>query len=323
VRAALVILLATAGSAAAAPVDEPAAIIVVVIDPQAATVVPSGALCAAIAEDVRAPVTTEAATTAPIRGVLTIASDGARLVLSYRNARGEEIRRVVARSDERATRLETIALIAGNLIRDEADELLQQLERPPATHTHADAQPLTTEPTTAIIVEPPPIAGPPTLTRKMPARGSQHPWSIGLLSFISSRSAERVYTTGSGIYVSRALGRHVALGLTDILVFQNGGQYVISAGPFGEAFWFAKDWLQLFGQLGVPMQGRWGGSRDAGFGAQPFAGGGLRFWLKGRVSLGVAARVAVVATNAFGTPPTELIQGTVTGSGGLEVGFRF
>lgn len=313
-RAALVILLAAAGSAAAEPADEPAPFILVVMAHEAEAIVPSAALCTAIAEDLHAPVATETPPTAPIRGVLTIATDGPLLVLTYRNENGEETRRVVPRGEERATQLETIALIAGNLIRDEADELLVNLERqsprPAATHT------------TEVIVDTPPVAGASAITRRVPTRSSTHPWSIGLLAFVSSRSAEPVYTTGSGFYVSRALGRHVAIGLTDLVMFQSEGRYVVSAGPYGEAFWFAKAWVQLFGQVGVPMQGRWGGNPPAAFGAQPFLGGGLRFWIGGRLSVGVGARVGIVATNSFGAPPTELTQGTITASGGLEVGFH-
>jgi hypothetical protein len=223
--------------------------------------------------------------------------------------------------DQRAS-LEMIALVAANLVRNDADELLASLGR-----EHSCTEP--SRPDDSAPSEPPRLAADSSSTtsnvvisRPRLHRASARRWSFGMLGYLSSRSAEPVYSPGNGFYASRTVSRHFALGLTDIMVLPDEGQTILSGGPYAEAFWFAKDWLQLFGQLGVPLQGRWSANRPAAFGAQPFVGTGLRFWIGGRISIAAAARVAVVASSAFGTPPTDLVQGAVSVGGGLELGFH-
>jgi hypothetical protein len=320
--AALIGALAATAVAHAAP-DAARAPLLLVVQAEAARFVPATALGERLANDLGLPVRIAVApATATTRGLLTIDWDVARqrLILTYRDAGGDEISRSLGGAHDQAASLEAVALVAANLIRNEAEELLCALAHPRA----AAAPPAPPSPV-VVASDAPPATEDIVISRRRapaPGRATAHPWSFGALAYLSSRSAEPVYTPGSGFYVARTVGRHFALGLTDLMMFPNEGQTVISGGPYGEGFWFAKDWLQLFSQLGVPLQGRWGGNQRAAFGAQPFFGAGLRFWIGGRISIAAAARVGVVASPAFGTPPTGLVQGTVTASGGLELGFH-
>jgi hypothetical protein len=303
-------LTLAAATAQAAPAP-----LVIIVQADAAKLVPPVALGEKLANDLDIPVLVQPVPPPLFRGVLTISWDEQqrRIVLTYRDANGDEMTRVFADGLDQRTGLEVLALVAANLVRNDTDELLATLtrERP-------------SPPSPAPVGESSISTG--NLAISRPAnpisRAMTHRWSFGTLAYLSSRSAEPVYTPGSGFFVSRTMSKHLALGLTDIMVFPNGGQTVLSVGPYTEAFWFARNWLQLFGQLGVPLQGRWSTNRPAAFGAQPFLETGLRFWIGGRVSLAAALRVAVVASSAFGAPPTELVQGTVSASGGLELGFH-
>jgi hypothetical protein len=288
--------------------------LIIIVQGDAAKLVPPVALGEKLAGDLDVPVLVQADPPTVFRGVLTISWDEPRrrFVLTYRDASGEEMSRIFADGLDQRTGLEVLALVAANLVRNDTEELLATLTPRHVSAGTPVADPSTT-PSNIVIARP----------RATPVdRALAHRWSIGTLGYLSSRSAEPVYSTGSGFFVSRTMSRHLALGLTDIMVFPNGGQTVLSGGPYAEAFWFARDWLQLFGQLGVPLQGRWSANRPAAFGAQPFLEGGLRFWIGGRVSIAAAMRVAVVASSAFGSPPTELVQGTVSAGGGLELGFH-
>jgi hypothetical protein len=92
----------------------------------------------------------------------------------------------------------------------------------------------------------------------------------------------------------------------------------ISAGPFVEAFWFPRRWLQPFGQLGLPLEVRWQGA-TAGFAVAAYAGTGVRFWVSDRWSLGAAVRLMVVASNGFVVWNEDLPPGSVSFAAGLEV----
>jgi hypothetical protein len=298
--------------------------LIVIVHEDAERLVPPAALGEKLANDLDIPVV-HAARTPAARGVLTISWDEARrrLILTYRDASGEERSRIFADGLDQRASLEMIALIAANLVRNDADELLALVK-----HQHSSAEPPRRD-DSAQPAEPLRLAADSSsatsnvvVSRRRVNRALAQRWSFGILGYISSRSAEPVYSPGSGFYVSRTMSKHFALGFTDIMVFPDEGQTVLSGGPYAETFWFARDWLQLFGQLGIPLQGRWSANRPAAFGAQPFVGGGLRFWIGGRVSIGAAARVAVVASSAFDVPPTGLVQGTVSVSGGLELGFH-
>jgi hypothetical protein len=297
--------------------------VVITVDPEAARLAPPSALRRRVEDDLCAPVLAQAPEPpTTLRGVLTIAVDAScRIVISYRDAGGNEIHRTVAVTRDPAATVEVIALIAGNLVRDEADEILAELAPPMETRQPPPA--VATEPSATV-----PQAAASTILigfareRGARSRAASHPWSLGTLAYFSSRSAETVYTPGSGLFLSRTVSQHFSLGATDLIVAPVAGRMMLSGGPFIEGFWFAKDWLQLFGQLGLPMQGSWGGNRDSAFGAQPFLGGGLRVWIGGHTSVAAGARVAIVASSAYGAPPAELVQGTVSMSGGLEIGFH-
>jgi hypothetical protein len=112
------------------------------------------ALRDAIARELGVPAV--APTSAPatgVRGTLTVALDPERRILiTYRDAAGHEVWRVISRPTDAAAALATIAFIAGNLARQEADELAAQL-RPAQPPTPPPPPP--PPPTTPVIVSPP------------------------------------------------------------------------------------------------------------------------------------------------------------------------
>jgi hypothetical protein len=319
-RAALLLVVVAAARAAPAAARAP---LILVVQTDAAKRVPPVELAERLERDLSIPVLVQSTPNKAARGVLTITWDerGRRLLLTYHDGCGDEMSRVLGDAPEHRTSVDMIALVAANLVRNETDELLAEL-----AHQRSSAEPPDRD-TSEVVLK---LAADSSSTdnvvvtrpRTRPSsRATTHPWSFGTLTYLSSRSAEPVYSPGNGFYVSRTFSKHFSLGLTDIMVLPNEGQTVLSGGPYAEGFWFARDWLQLFGQLAIPLQGRWGSGRSA-FGAQPFFAGGLRFWIGGRVSIAAAVRVAVVASSAFAAPPTELVQGTVSAGGGLELGFH-
>ena len=88
---------------------------------------------------------------------MTVRRAGNTLVLRYRSAggSGREVERTVTAPTDRGELLKTCALLAGNLVRDEAEELLGQLARPkpaPDLFLHA-AKVMGVAPTECAVVE--------------------------------------------------------------------------------------------------------------------------------------------------------------------------
>ena len=122
--------LAPAGSEASRPPAQ-AAPVVVDVDATAQSL-PEDSIRDAIAHELGAPVIAPGEPTAqPPRGTLRIMMDDQRrIVLIFRDAAGREVWRTVTRPDDPAAALATIAFLAGNLAREEADELIVQAPPP-------------------------------------------------------------------------------------------------------------------------------------------------------------------------------------------------
>jgi hypothetical protein len=300
-------------AAAAQPRADDRSALVVTFEPEAARLAPPAAVRDAIARDLGAQaLAAQPAPPARARGVLMVAVDGGRLVLTFRDAAGNEIQRAIAAAGDPAANVELITLIGGNLVRDEAAELIAELS-PARALVAAPERAAPTTPEPELIISRSRPGGRPERARGL---------TVGAEAYLSSRSAERIYSPSSGLFVARALGPHLALGVNNLLITSTEGQTVLSGGPFVEGSSFASRWLHLFGQAGVPLQARWGGPSPGGLGVQPYLGAGVRAWLGGRFSIGVGARAARVASSVFAAPPAALTRGTVSVSGGLEVGLR-
>jgi hypothetical protein len=325
--AAAVFLVLFARAAAAATLDCPeGGPIVIRIEPEAAGFVSADLVRQAIERDVGP------ASLSPIVGsradgcrVLTIAAEQAdRIVLRYRDRDGNTIERNLAPASDRADTAERIALIAVNLVHNEADKILEDLDNSAASRASAEAS-------SPAAAQPGPDAlssvsasGVVSAERTRPVEETRvsHRWSFGALAYVWPRTAATVYTHDVGVFASRSLRGHFSVGATDIFVAPNAGRTVFSLGPFIEASWHLGRSLQPFGQIGVPMQGLVGGNRDAGFGAQPFLGAGIRLEIGGHTSIAFAARLATVVTDAYAAPPTELVRGTTSVTTGLELAFH-
>jgi hypothetical protein len=157
-----------------------------------------------------------------------------------------------------------------------------------------------------------------TLDRPAPDRALAHRLALGLEGYASSLNGH-AYGLG-GLSLAYTVAAHVALGMNHLAWARSSGREAVTAGPFVEASWFPRAWLQPFAQAGVPVQVRWGNGLPAAVGVAPFAGAGLRFWIGGRVSVGVGARVLAVATDGYLAWAGELRKGAVSFAGGLECG---
>jgi hypothetical protein len=157
----------------------------------------------------------------------------------------------------------------------------------------------------------------------------QRPWSIGLAGQVTTVPQEpdgREAIGFGGLRVGYALGEHLALGVTDVGLANagalRGDRWGFGLGPYAELGTFASESVQLFGQLGAPLQLRWGGDADDEAGLAPFAGAGARFWLGSGFSITLEARAQVVASRAYLAMGRVLPQGAAAVSGGLGIDFH-
>jgi hypothetical protein len=336
----LVLLLSLASSTARAQVPpDDRRPVVISVDPSAAGLGDPAQLQAAIAGELGAPAAAQAE---GARGTLTIGVDEARrVVLVYRDAAGNEIHRTIVAPVDPAATVEMLSLIAANLIRNEAEDLLWQAGPP----VQAPVAPTAPIPITPVAPPPPlaPVAPPPSLpplappapvvmeltavaparpVADAPNRALAHPNAIGTDGFISSRRG-RVYGTG-GFYYARALTRHLAVGINNVAGgSDNNDRVALTAGTFLELFAFPRPWLSLYGQGGALFQARFGDGNSTAGGAAPFVAGGLRFWLGEHFSIAASGRVMVVASDSYDTWPETLSQGAVSIAAGLDAGAHF
>ena len=120
--------VAFAQEATPAVTAEPARPVVVVVE-QGVQGLAAGDVRAAVSRELGVPAVGIADAAAPrARGMLTIAvGEDHRLVVVYRDASGGELWRTIAAPDDPVGVVGTIALLAGNLARDESTELLGAL----------------------------------------------------------------------------------------------------------------------------------------------------------------------------------------------------
>ncbi len=114
-----------AASSAEAEVESPR-VLVVAVDPGASGLDPE-AVRGAIARELRVDVTVEPSPNS--LGELAVRIAGGQIQMSFVSADGGTVRRTVELPPEPERQLEVVALLAGNLARDEAGELLAQFAR--------------------------------------------------------------------------------------------------------------------------------------------------------------------------------------------------
>jgi hypothetical protein len=117
------------------------------------------------ADEVRAAIARELAET-KTAGSVDVQIGKSSITVVYTDPSGQTLRRVIDRPKNRSQEVDTIALLAGNLARDEARELAGTLgpkpqAEPPATEPPAAEPPATEPPATEAPVAPLPVTKPP------------------------------------------------------------------------------------------------------------------------------------------------------------------
>ena len=239
---------------------------------------------------------------------------------------GAPTARLVELPEDATERVETIAILATNLLRDESTELLAMLRRAP--EESAPAPPI------LVLVEAdaPPAAEPvslPSVEEQVPAiaveeePAPQLPSApflrLGLAAHLGSvpHGAGHEADTISGLEVSWT-SAWLALGVRELNVGALNNQPLhVDLAPFAEAR-ATFDFLALYGQLGVHLQV----DEDARFGVAPMGVIGARFRLVPEFSIGVETALRVIATDTFVTGAHTLPQWSVPWTGGLALLFH-
>lgn len=273
--------------------------------------------------------------TGPVSGSTTLhvrVEGGARVVLVLVRVDGSTMERTTAVPDDAAERTETIAILAVNMLHDEAAELLALLgpsdagppivvvgepTPPPATvevviDTATPAEPPVVPETIAPEVEAP--AAPPRETflrlglgmhASSVPRGGGHTEGDFLAGF------ELGWTPAPWIAVG---GRDMAGGST-----VQGDAWHVDGSPFVEVG-LPLDFVTLYADVAVHLQVIVDGE-DA-FGVAPYVAPGVRFRLCREFSIAAETAIRVVASERFLTGLYSLPQGAFVWSGGLTLLFH-
>ena len=271
------------------------------------------AVRAGLARDLGRPVELVDAATAE----LAIRMAGGEAELRY-DADGGARTRAVTLPTDRDDATATLVLIAANLVRDPTEQLVA----PAATPTPP-----------APVAGPPPLAAPPIATGEKPAPANlalARPFQLGLgiLGGAASTASGVQGYWYLGMDILGTIAPGVRLGVTRLSVglgFSNVESFIFSlqGTPTLELFAFVDPRVQVYGQVGVALQGRAQTAvREGLFQVAGFLGGGVRFWLTDWFTLGAQIGLHVVATDAFLMGDVALPQGSVAGSAGLTVGFH-
>lgn len=214
-----------------------------------------------------------------------------------------------------------VVLLAANLVRDQASELIVPIEPAPPTVIEAAAPEAAPE-------EHAPEEDPRN-------RALRRPFYAGVGAFggiagshvdLSSSSVE-AGTQGFfliGGQLSFTIDPAIALGVTDLtfMVGDLGGETwgYVGLTPMVELFTFVDSRVQLYGQAGPSIELAWGSPIDAGVAVS--LRGGARFWVGETFTLGVEAGVHLVLTDYFGVGSTVLPQWSLPGTLGINLGWH-
>lgn len=134
-----------------------------------------------------------------------------------------------------------------------------------------------------------------------------------------------MYEGGFGILTE--IADNVRLGVADVTYTNadqlEGSRHAIGFGPAVEFFKRTSENVALQARFGVPLQIRWGADIDSKLGIQPYAQGGINFYVAREFSIGLIARGAIVATNGYVRSPRVLPESAIALSGGLDFKYHF
>ncbi|MCB9594532.1 MAG: hypothetical protein H6719_17500 [Sandaracinaceae bacterium] len=275
------------------------------------------ALGEALAEDLGRPVSVTDEVPPVLR--VTVVGDGTA-VLRYTDEDGAVRERTAELTADPEAALRELALLGSNLVRDQASALI------------ADA---VVEAPVAAVPDPPtpvePVVVEPTVVLPEPESFAlAHPLRLGMEAIfglqVRDPSVEPLFDWGLSIFgtVHEAL----AIGLTRVNVSGGyssieGSLFALSGAPAVEGFLFPDRYVQLYGQVGVSLQGRTPTNLRVGeFQAAPFLAAGARFWIAPWFTLGVQLAVHVTLTDGFRMGGLDLPQWSTPGTLGLSAEFH-
>jgi hypothetical protein len=259
----------------------------------------------------------------PARLVLRVADDGA-IELRYEAAEARRSRRIRLHVYEPEP-ARVVMLVASNLVRDQDVEIAREIEvRPPE------------EPRAPADRSPPrePVSAPPETVARS--------WRVGIgasvgLTLVHGPPAillaPQDATAGSpvlylvGASLSYTVAPVLAIGIADVtfgVARLAGGDSGFAGGsPFAEIFFSIDPRVQIFGDAGLAIQGRFGHERARGAGLAGTAHLGVRFFPLDAMSLAASVGGHVVLTDAFALGERLLPQWSVAGHAGVQVGWHF
>lgn len=133
-------------------------------------------------------------------------------------------------------------------------------------------------------------------------RAGAQPWQLGV-DLMVTFTARRVALYSYGFAGAYALAPWLTVGLNHVGVgaarVLRGDRIALTGGPYIELHYFFGDRLDPFVQVGVPFQIRLGTDIETRFGAAPWVGGGLRYWVTDVAALGALTRLHYVSTDGY------------------------
>lgn len=257
-----------------------------------------------------------------------------RVVLEFTRPDGSVMRRTTALHRDPSERVATLAILAANMVRDEAGELLALLRRAPPPPP-AEPVAAVTEAPAPPPAPPPPAPPPPPVVRTPPPAPAPPPprplrWRIGagvLLGSVPAGSGVELSAQG-GIELAWSATPWLAVGLRDVMVAPVVTSGRVSAGGavFAELGWTLRPWLVPHAQLGVDL--RVMGiddprGRAARVGVAPMVVLGVRALPSRGFSVSLQTGLHAVVTDAWTTTTHALPAGAIGWSAGLSVAAHF
>ncbi len=254
-----------------------------------------------------------------------VVTPGGQATLTYLLDEATRRTRTITISADREAAIAELTLVGSNLVRDQTEELITEAAPTPSAPPPPSAATQTGSATSQRALVPP-VELPPDHLNLAQA----HPLHFGLAGYLglqveSSASGSNVRPFGSfGFSLSGTLNRMLSVGVTRVmlnLVFSSieGAIVGVEGTPFVELFGFLDPRVQVYGQLGLALQGRSQTSLSEEFvQVAPLLGGGLRFWAANSFSIGVELAAHVVLTDAYFTMGATLPQFSIPATIGLS-----
>jgi hypothetical protein len=257
-----------------------------------------------------------------------------RVVLEFTRPDGSVMRRTTALHRDPAERVATLVILAANMVRDEAGELLALLRRapppPPAEPVAAVTAPPPPPPPPPAPPPPPVVAPPlpPVVAPIAPPRPRR--WRIGagvLLGSVPSGSGVELTAQG-GIEFAWSATPWLAVGLRDVMIAPVVSTGRVSAGGavFAELGWTLRPWLIPHAQLGVDLRVMGiddARGRAARVGVAPMVVLGVRALPTRGFSVSLQTGLHAVVTDAWTTSTHALPAGALCWTAGLNFAAHF